>query len=109
MNKFISGFGMVVALASPILGQSCDSAGGPTSYQVKSIGAPWVEDNNPATVPNGCPGDGKTWAVVYYTSKGGSRVTVKDPQTGQDVPVVKTSCVNEGRAKGLKVGGPYIP
>lgn len=77
-------------------------------YEVKSLGKPWVDDGPGGTVPNGCPGDGKTWAVVFYTIKDGKRVQVFDAKANRNVDVVNTDCVLEARAKELKVGGPYI-
>lgn len=77
-------------------------------YEVKSIAKPWVEDGPGGTVPNGCDGDGVTWAIAYYTIKDKKRVQAYDEKLGRNVDVVLTDCVGEARAGELKVGGPYV-
>ena len=87
--------GMALALAPVAAGtESCMSQGA-TSHEVVAVLSPWVEDNDPSkgATPNGCPGDGKTWAVQYKTSKGGKWVTATDGTVR-----TKHSCVGGEKA-----------
>lgn len=103
MNKFIAGLAIV---AAPVSGASQCGVNEPVHHEVVSIHQPWVEDGPGGTVPNGCAGDGRTFAIVYKTSKGGAWVTVKDPQ-GKDTPILYTDCVLADKTKGLAPGSRY--
>ena len=108
-NKIMAAAIALAPLAAGL--DSCAQAGGPTSHEVVAVLSPWVEDNDPAkgATPNGCEGDGKTWAVQYKTSKGGKWVTARDPKSGNEVVVTKTDCVGKEKAQGLTPGQVYQP
>lgn len=93
--------GLALALAPVAAGADSCMSQGATSYEVTAVLSPWVDDNDPTkgATPNGCDGDGQTWAVQYKTSRDGKYVTVKDPKTGQDVELIKHSCVSKDKAQ----------
>lgn len=87
---------MVLALAPVAAGaDACMEKGGATSHEVVAVLSPWIDDKDPSkgATPNGCPGDGKTWAVQYKTSKGGKWVTASDGTV-----LTKHSCVGGEKA-----------
>lgn len=102
----------VLALAPVAAGvDSCMSGGGPTSHEVVAVLSPWVDDNDPTkgATPNGCKGDGETWAVQYKTSKGGAWVTARDPKTGKEEILIKHSCVGKDKAQSARPGQVWHP
>jgi hypothetical protein len=103
--------GLALALSPVAAGADSCMSQGAASYEVTAVLSPWVDDNDPTkgATPNGCEGDGKTWAVQYKTSRGGKVVMLKDPKTGAEQPMIKHSCVGADKGQNAKPGQVWYP